>query len=175
MSITENQVVSINYELTEAGQSEILDSNKDQLPLEFITGKGQVIPGLESQLLDLSKGESADIKVAAADAYGEYNPEAIDTLPAEQFAGLDLKVGLALYGQGENGETVQVVVKEFNDESVTIDYNHPLAGKDLMFSLTIADVRDATADEIETGRIGGSVVDANGHCNSDGGGCGCSH
>ena len=157
MAIAENQVVSIEYELTEAGGSEILDSNKGHGPLEFITGKGQIIPGLERQLYGLEKGESADIKVPAAEAYGEYNPEAVDTLPKEQFAGLDLKEGMQLYGQSEDGQTVQVTVKSFDENGVTIDYNHPLAGMDLMFSVTILDTREATPDEILSGQVGGGV------------------
>ncbi len=167
MAIAENSVVSIEYELVEAGQSDVIDSNKGQAPLEFITGKGHVIPGLEKALLDLDKGESADIKVDSADAYGEMNPEAVDSVPAEQFAGIELAVGMQLYGQGENGETITVTVKEFNDENVTVDYNHPLAGRDLMFSVTIIDVREATADEVLSGQVGGAQ-----HC--DDGGCGCS-
>lgn len=168
MAIAENSVVSIEYELVEAGESDIIDSNKGQAPLEFITGKGHVIPGLESQLLNLEKGESADIKVDASDAYGEMNPEAVDTVPKEQFAGIELADGMQLYGQGENGETITVTVKEFNDETVTIDYNHPLAGKNLMFSVTVIDVREATADEVLSGQVGGAAE----HCQD--GGCGCS-
>ncbi len=167
MAIETNSVVSIEYDLTEAGKSDILDSNKGQAPLEFITGKSHIIPGLEAQLLELSKGDNADIKVEAKDAYGEYNPEAMETLPKEQFAGLELQEGLPLYGQGENGETVQVVVKSFDDESVTIDYNHPLAGKDLMFSVTVTDVREATPDEVLSGQVGGHGDE------SCGTGCGC--
>ncbi len=165
MTVADNQVVSIEYELTEAGGSEILDSNKGHGPLEFITGKGQIIPGLERQLYGLEKGESADIKVPASEAYGEYNPEAVDTLPKEQFAGLDLKEGMQLYGQSEDGQTVQVTVKSFDENGVTIDYNHPLAGKDLMFSVTILDTREATPDEILSGQVGGNE--------SCGTGCGC--
>ena len=168
MAIENNQVVGLEYELKEVGGSEVLDSNIGQAPLEFITGKSQIIPGLESQLAALSAGDKADIMVPAADAYGEHNPEAIDDVPREQFAGLDLKEGLPLFGQGENGETIQVVVKAFNDETVTIDYNHPLAGKDLMFSVSVLDVRDATEDEILSGQVGGPKEGE-----SCGTGCGC--
>ena len=163
----ENSVVSIEYEVKEAGTAEVLDSNKGGQALEFITGKGQIIPGLERALVGMNKGESGDIKVDAADAYGELNPEAVQTLPRDQFEGIDLKEGMALYGQGENGETVQVTVKSFDDENVTIDYNHPLAGKDLMFTVTVLDEREATADEATSGQVGGE------HC--DDGSCGCSH
>ncbi len=165
MAIENNSVVSIEYDLTEKGASEILDSNKGQAPLEFITGKSQIIPGLEEKLMELSKGDEQSIDVAAADAYGDINPEAVDTLPKEQFAGLELAEGMQLYGQGENGETVMVTVKSFNDQSVTIDYNHPLAGKDLTFNVKVLDVREATPDEVLSGQIQGS-----GNCDT---GCGC--
>ncbi len=155
MKIEKNSVVSIEYELTEVGESDILDSNKGQGPMDFIVGKEQVIPGLENQLLNLEKGENADIKVSSADAYGEVDLEARDTLPREQFADLELAIGMQLYGEGEKGESIAVTVCEFNDQSVTVDYNHPLAGKDLMFSVSIIDVREATDDELISGQIDG--------------------
>jgi FKBP-type peptidyl-prolyl cis-trans isomerase SlyD len=161
MKISDNQVVSIHYELRNVDNGEILDSNLQGAPLSFIVGKGQIIPGLEEKIKELKAGESAEIKVAAADAYGTYDENAVQTLPKEQFAGLELQVGMTLYGQGEHGETVQVIVKNFNDETVEIDFNHPLAGQDLLFAITVADVREATADEILNGYVGGH------------GGCGC--
>jgi FKBP-type peptidyl-prolyl cis-trans isomerase SlyD len=163
----QNSVVGIEYEVKEAGSSEIVDTNKGAQPLEFITGKGHIIPGLENALVGMNEGENADILVKAADAYGELNPEAIQTLPVEQFEGVDLKEGMTLYGQGEDGQTVQVTVKSFNDKEVTIDFNHPLAGKDLMFSVKVLSNRPATEDEAATGQVGGE------HC--DDGSCGCSH
>jgi FKBP-type peptidyl-prolyl cis-trans isomerase SlyD len=165
MAIANHSVVGLEYELKEAGGSEILDSNRGGAPLEFITGKNHIIPGLEKKILELSEGESADIMVPSNEAYGEYNPEAVDEVPKENFAGIDLEVGMPLYGQGENGETIQVIVKEIRDNSVVVDFNHPLAGKDLMFSVNVLSVREATDDELITGQVGG------GHC--DDGSCGC--
>ncbi len=163
----ENSVVGIEYELTEAGGSEVLDSNKGGQPLEFIIGKGQIIPGLEKGLVGMSAGESADILVKAEEAYGLRDEEAVQTLPKEQFEGIELQKGMQLYGQGQNGETIQVTVVDFDDKSVTVDFNHPLAGKDLMFNVTVVSERDATEEEAQTGQIGG------GSC--AGGSCGCSH
>ncbi|MDM5271078.1 peptidylprolyl isomerase [Sulfurovum sp. zt1-1] len=170
MTITkENCVVGIEYEVKEAGTTEVVDSNKGGEPLEFIIGMGQIIPGLENALVGMSKDESGDILVKAADAYGEVNPEAEQTLPKEQFEGIDLAEGMTLYGQGEHGQTVQVTVKSFNDDEVTIDFNHPLAGKDLMFSVKVLSAREATEDEMATGVVGGQSH-GGGHCGS---GCGC--
>ena len=167
MSISDNQVVSINYELKSVDSGEILDSNIGSKPLAFIVGKGQIIPGLEAKIKELKSGDNADITVAAVDAYGAYDENAIQTLPKEQFAGLELQVGMTLYGQGEHGETVQVIVKNFNDESVEIDFNHPLAGKDLLFAINVVEVRDATEDELINGYVGGQ-----GGCGCGSGGCG---
>ena len=148
-------VVGLQYDLREAGSDTIIDSNKSGSPLEFITGMNQLIPGLEKQLVGMSEGESAQIKVAAKDAYGEIDPDAIQTHPIEQFEGIDLREGLKLYGQSPDGGQMEVTVKSFNDKEVTLDYNHPLAGKDLVFDTTITTVRDATSDEIATGVVGG--------------------
>ena len=156
MAISDNQVVSIEYDLVEKGGSEIIDSNKGHAPLEFITGKGQIIPGLEKAIKEMSSGESSKIDVPASEAYGERHNDAIETLPREQFAGIDLEKGMQLYGQGEDGQTIMVTVIDFDDNTVTIDYNHPLAGKDLTFDLTIKDVRPATPEEISTGVVGGA-------------------
>ncbi len=164
----ENSVVGIEYEVKEVGTTEIVDSNKGSSPLEFITGKGQVIIGLETALVGMEKDESGDILVKASDAYGEINPEAIQELPSDQFEGIELAEGLVLYGQGEQGETVQVVVKSFTEDTVTVDFNHPLAGKDLMFNVTVLEIRDATDEEIATGQVGGEDG-----CCSTGGSCGC--
>lgn len=149
MAIETNQVVSIEYEVRH--ENEIVDSNVGGQPLVFIYGKGQIIPGLESGIQAMNIGEKGDILVKAADAYGDYNPDAMDELPKEQFAGIELQEGMTLYGQSENGGTVQVIVKEIGEQNVVIDYNHPMAGKDLMFSVTVHNVRDASADEVMSG------------------------
>ena len=170
MTITnENCVVGIEYEVKEAGTTDVVDSNKGGEPLEFIIGKGQVIPGLENALVGMAKGESGDIMVSAADAYGDVNAEAMQTLPKEQFEGVDLVEGMSLYGQGEDGQTVQVTVKSFDDKEVNVDFNHPLAGKDLMFSVLVLSAREATADEISSGQVGGPATSDE----SCGTGCGC--
>lgn len=173
MAIIDNQVVSISYELKDVASGEVVDSNLEAAPLSFIVGKGQIIPGLENEIKNLSQGDEANIEVAAKDGYGEYDPAAVQSLPKEQFAGLELTEGMTLYGQGEDGGTVQVVVKDFNDETVNVDFNHPLAGKDLLFAISITEVRDATADELTNGFVGAPA----GGCDDGGcstGGCGCS-
>ncbi len=174
MTITnENCVVGIEYEVKEAGTTEIVDTNKGADPLEFIIGKGHIIPGLENALIGMTEGESGDIMVSAADAYGEVNEEAKQAIPRDQFEGVELKEGMTLYGQGEDGQTVQVTVASFDDKEVNVDFNHPLAGKELMFSVTVLSAREATADEVASGQVGGASESCGSHEGGDG--CGCSH
>ena len=188
-----SKVIGIEYNLKDANTGEQLDSNVGGAPLEFISGKGQIIPGLESKLVEMAENDKADVMVLPADAYGEFSEEAMQVLPREQFAGIELTEGMTLYGTGEQGETVQVNVKSFTDDEVTIDYNHPMAGKTLMFSVTILSLRDATEEEIQTGVVGRMAAMGGGCCGGGGGhdhgegscgteqpqqsqgGCGCSH
>jgi FKBP-type peptidyl-prolyl cis-trans isomerase SlyD len=167
MAIQNDNVVSIEYEVRDGDK--VIDSNVGQDDLVFIYGKGQIIPGLEAGIKDMQIGQKADILVKAADAYGEYNEEATQEVPKEQFAGIELEEGMTLYGQGADGSTVQVTVKEIGKDSVIVDFNHPLAGKDLMFSVTLKNVREATEDELASGIPAGNAQDDE-HC---GGGCGC--
>ncbi|MDR2905435.1 MAG: peptidylprolyl isomerase [Helicobacteraceae bacterium] len=168
MAIAKNQVVSIEYEVKEAATDAMIDSNIGREPLEFMMGYGHIIQGLEEAIASLSAGESLNVVVPAAKAYGEYRAEMTERVEREQFAGIDLQVGMTLYGQAETGQTVQVVVKEFDDSNVTIDYNHPLAGKDLKFYLKILALREATTEEIERGSLARSC----GGCGEDGSCCG---
>jgi len=165
-----NKVISIEYTLNDANSKVQLDTNVGGAPLDFITDMGQIIPGLEKELVNLNEGDKTDVLVQPADAYGEYNEEAVQTLPKEQFAGIELTEGMSLYGTGEGGETVQVVVKEVKEDDVTIDYNHPMAGKTLMFSVTVLATRAATEEEIQVGVVGGMAAAGGGCCG--GGSCG---
>lgn len=169
MAIENNQIVSIEYEVRSGDK--VVDSNIGGELLTFMTGKQQIIPGLEEEVCKMSKGDKADVLVPAAKAYGEYSDEALQEVPKEQFAGIDLEEGMSLYGQSEDGGTVQVTVKEIKEESVTIDYNHPLAGQDLMFTVSIAAVREATPEEAMTGIPAENAKPASG--GSCGTGCGC--
>ena len=172
MAIEANQIVSIEYEVRDG--EKVVDSNVGGAPLVFMYGKGQIIPGLEAGIVNMAIGEKGDILVKPTDAYGEYNAEATQEVPADQFAGIDLEIGMTLYGQGEDGGTVQVTVKEIGAETIMIDFNHPLAGKELMFSVTLNNVRDASAEEAMTGVPAENKKEDDECCGTGGGsGCGC--
>ena len=168
MAIEANQIVSIEYEVRD-GET-IVDSNVGGAPLVFMFGKGQIISGLEDGIVNMSIGEKADVLVQPANAYGELDESATQEVPKDQFAGIDLELGMTLYGQGEDGATVQVTVKEIGEETIVIDFNHPLAGKALMFSVTVNNVRDASAEEAMTGIPSENKQEESGSCGT---GCGC--
>jgi peptidyl-prolyl cis-trans isomerase len=178
------------YELKDADTGEILESNMQEGgQISFITGHGHIIEKLEEEVSKLKSGERATISVKAAEGCGEYNNEAIQSLPKEQFAGIDLHEGMELFGQNEDGSSVRVIVKEIKDDEVTVDFNHPYAGKDLLFNVEVLEVRDATEDEKATGMVAGAHTcgfgghdheheccgghgHGHGHGHEDGG-CGC--
>jgi len=158
------KVYGIEYTVKNSKGEEV-DSNKGQAPLEFIAGQGQIIPGLEKEIEGMEVGEEKTVTVKAEEAYGERNEEWVETLPREQFEGIDLQKGMTLYGQSPEGQTIAVTVKDFNDKDVTIDYNHPLAGEDLTFDVKVVSKRDATLEELAGGEQGQGC--------GCGTGCGC--
>ncbi len=135
MAIQKDQMVTMNYELKI--NDEVLDTNLDADPIQFKFGNDELIPGLEKQISDMSEGETKELKVLADDAYGQYNNELAETLPISEFEGIDLQIGMVLEADGENGEKYRATVTEVTKEEVTVDYNHPLAGADLDFTVTI--------------------------------------
>lgn len=173
MAIEKNSVVSMFYELKDANTNEVLESNIYAQPISFILGKGQILEGLEEEIQKLDAPCNSEVLIKKDKALGEYDESAVQTLPKEQFAGIDLKVGMELFGEGEDGSTVRVSVKDIGENDVTIDYNHAYAGRDLLFSLNIVDVRPASEDEILTGIVAGShSCGCGGHDHGHGGG-GC--
>ncbi|MGF7440825.1 FKBP-type peptidyl-prolyl cis-trans isomerase [Campylobacter concisus] len=157
MIVSKDQVITMFYELKDANTGEILESNMQEGgQISFITGHGHIIEKLEEEVSKLKSGERATISVKTAEGCGEYNNEAIQSLPKEQFAGIDLHEGMELFGQNEDGSSVRVIVKEIKDDEVTVDFNHPYAGKDLLFNVEVLEVRDATEDEKATGMVAGA-------------------
>lgn len=155
MTIAKNSAVFFNYTLTDT-DGNTLDQSPDGQPLAYLHGHSNIIPGLETQLEGKSVGDKFVATVAAADAYGEYHEQAVQEVPREHFQGIDdIKVGMQFQSQTENGQTMLVTVKAVSDDIITIDANHPLAGKELSFDVEIANVRTATEEEIAHGHIHG--------------------
>ncbi|KEA46039.1 peptidylprolyl isomerase [Campylobacter mucosalis] len=176
--MSKEQVVTMFYELKDANTGEILESNmQGGTQISFLTGRGHVIEKLEEEVLKLQTGDRKEIKIKAAEACGEYNNEAVQALPKEQFAGIELVTGMELFGQNEDGSSVRVIVKEIKDDEVVVDFNHPYAGKDLLFNVEILEIREASEDEKATGMVAGAHTcgcgggDHGHHHHHGGGGC----
>jgi len=155
MKNTENPVVSIHYTLTnKAGEK--LDSSIGAEPLTYLHGAGNIIPGLENALADKTVGDKLTVTIEPEDAYGERNEEHIQTVPRDMFQGIDnIEVGMQFQADSSNGPAV-VTITAVEDDQVSIDGNHPLAGEQLTFDVEVMDIRPATETEMEHGHIHGA-------------------
>jgi len=155
MQIEPKKAVYIDYTLTnEAG--DVIDSSEGQPPLAYLHGYNNIIPGLERALEGKKAGDELDVTVEPQDGYGEYSVELVAVVPRSAFQGVDqLEAGMQFHASAPDGGTQVVVVRSVEGDDVTVDGNHPLAGQRLNFKVKVADVRDATAEEIAHGHIHG--------------------
>lgn len=130
--------VHVHYRGTLSDGSEF-DSSAGREPLEFVVGSGQVIPGFDEAVRGLEPGESLTVTIPAAEAYGERQPEGLQKFPLSAFPSPP-EVGWAVELGGPNGERIPATVAEIGDDEVTLDFNHPLAGEDLTFELTLVEI-----------------------------------
>jgi FKBP-type peptidyl-prolyl cis-trans isomerase SlyD len=154
MTIKLQSVVAIHYTLTDEDGVEI-DSSRGQNPLTYLHGGGNIIPGLERALVGKQAGDKLQVKVAAADAYGEFVEEMVQSVPLSAF-GEDAEVTVGMRFRANTGQgELSVVVTSVEADVVTVDGNHPLAGKNLHFDVDVIAVRDATAVELTHGHVHG--------------------
>ncbi len=154
--VDKNTVVTFNYTLKDKETGEVLDSSQMHgQPLTILAGKGEIIPGLENRMMGMNVGEIREIEVPAAEAYGEVDQSLIQQAPREYFQGVELQKGMPLQAQTPEGQIIQMTVVDFDENTVTVDLNHPLAGKDLVFEIEVVNVREATPDEILHGHAHG--------------------
>ncbi|MEW5846918.1 MAG: peptidylprolyl isomerase [Bacteroidota bacterium] len=159
MNVSKNKVVSISYELKVDG--DLIDAAQADNPLVFLYGHGQLLPLFEDNIKDLSEGDSFEFMIPSKDGYGEVNDMAIVELPKEIFV-IDgelqedlLVIGNRLPMRDSEGNALDGTVVEVTDNTVVMDFNHPLAGKDLYFTGKVEKVREATAEEISHGHVHG--------------------
>ena len=162
MKIANNSVVALNYSL-DAGLPDAtmqhIETTDPANPFRFLSGAGGLIRGFEDNLMGLQAGDKFDFNLSPAEAYGELDKGAIIQLPIDIFKKdgvVDLailKVGNTVPMRDQEGNTLQGIIKSFNDSTVTMDFNHPLAGHALHFAGEIISVREATAEEISHGHV----------------------
>lgn len=162
MIIEKNTVVSLHYRLQEDDAAgDLVEETYGSDPLVFLYGAGQMIPEFERQLAGKTIGDNFSFGIKSIDAYGEFNPEAVVMLPIETFV-VDGQVAEDLLVPGrmipmsdDRGNRMNGVVQEVTDEGVVLDFNHPMAGQDLYFTVQVESIRNASREEIEHGHVHG--------------------
>ncbi|NTW81831.1 MAG: peptidylprolyl isomerase [Chlorobiaceae bacterium] len=133
-------VVKVHYTGT-LDDGTVFDTSADRDPLEFIVGKGQVIPGFDSAVIDMVPGETRVTVIPADDAYGAHSPELVTDVDRERFpADMELEIGQQLQVGLADGQQAIVMVVDLSDTAVTLDANHPLAGQTLTFEIELVEI-----------------------------------
>jgi len=150
--VADDLVVTLDYTLIVDNQ--IIDSSKENGPIRFVQGSGEIIPGLERQLNGLSLGENQTFTVSAVEGYGEFKEDRLIDIPRDEFPeSIPLEVGAHLRMKDEEGNPLQARIHEIADDFVKLNFNHVLAGKELHFDVTVVELRPATAEELEHGHV----------------------
>jgi FKBP-type peptidyl-prolyl cis-trans isomerase SlyD len=153
MQVAKEKVVRIHYTLTDE-QGDLLDSSEGHEPLTYLHGAGTIVPGLESALEGKAAGDKLTVTVPPEEGYGSRDDELIQAVPRDRFPAEDLEVGMRFHARGEDDSRI-VTITAIDDQNVTVDANHPLAGVTLAFDVTVVEVRDATAEELHHGHVHG--------------------
>jgi FKBP-type peptidyl-prolyl cis-trans isomerase SlyD len=154
MQIAQDSVVSIHYTLT-SDAGEVIDSSAGNDPLTYLQGHGNLIPGLERELTGKQAGDKLTVRVAPADGYGELDESLIQDVPRAAFGGVaEIQEGMQFQAQSNHGPH-SVTVTKVSADTITVDGNHPLAGKHLNFAVEITEVRSATEEELSHGHVHG--------------------
>jgi FKBP-type peptidyl-prolyl cis-trans isomerase SlyD len=153
MKIAEQRVVAIHYTLTDSSGRE-LDTSRDKEPLSYLHGTQGLIPGLEKQLEGRKAGDKFEAVVPPEEAYGPMNPELVQDVPRSVVEGIDnLHVGMALQAKAPDGQVQNLRVDAIDDDTVTLNANHPLAGEVLHFNVSVEAVRESTPEERAHGHV----------------------
>jgi FKBP-type peptidyl-prolyl cis-trans isomerase SlyD len=150
--IEQNSVVSLDYTLKVDGG--VVDTSEGSEPIEFIQGQGQIISGLENELYGMAIGDSKDVVVSPSQGYGEIDSEAFADIPRGEFpANIPLEEGVALQLKDQDGNVLEAHIVEAGEKTVRLNFNHPLAGKELHFSVKVVGIREASDEEISHGHV----------------------
>lgn len=145
-------VVSIDYTLHVDG--ELLDSSEGQGPLQFLAGYGNIVPGLESEMMGMKIGDSKNVIVQPAEGYGEFDEQAFLQVPRGDFPkDMPLEVDAELNVRDNEGNSKFARVESIDGDTVTLNFNHPLAGDELHFHVKVVALREPTAEELDHGHV----------------------
>ena len=144
--VTVNSKVKVHY-TGKLANGEVFDTSDGKEPIEFTLGQGQLIPGFEKGLIDMKLNEKKTINMTKDDAYGEVNETLIQEVKKTDLPqDMEPKVGMGLVSKSPEGQEINLMVVEVKEETIVIDGNHPLAGRDLIFDLEVLEI---TAPEIK--------------------------
>ena len=155
MKVAAETVVELHYSL-HLGDGAIVDRSSEGEPLTYLHGQGQIVPGLERALEGLDAGETKQVVIPPGEGYGARDPAKVRQLPLEVFGGQPISVGEEFIASDPSGAHLPVKILAIENGTVTVDFNHPLAGQSLHFSVTVNGVRPATAEELEHGHAHGA-------------------
>jgi FKBP-type peptidyl-prolyl cis-trans isomerase SlyD len=148
--VAENVVVTLAFSLTVDG--EVIENTADSEPIQYLHGYGQILPALEAQLNGMAVGESKQVRLQPDEGYGDEDPEAYSDIPRGDFPkDIPLKLGVELQLKDEEGETHYARIEAVDPNHVRLNFNHALAGKELLFDVRIVALRSATQEELEHG------------------------
>jgi FKBP-type peptidyl-prolyl cis-trans isomerase SlyD len=150
--VADDMVISLDYTLSVNG--EVLDSSEDEGPIVFLQGHDNIIPGLEKEIIGMALGDSKDVIVTPEGGYGEREDEEIKDIPLSEFPEeIPLEAGIELQVKDDEGIEMYGRIVSVGEETVEMDFNHPLAGKTLQFSVKLVELRDATQEELAHGHV----------------------
>lgn len=152
MKVEQDAVVTIAYTLKN-GDGDVLDSSENNGELSYLHGHQNIVPGLEKALDGKDVGEQIDTTVNPDDGYGQRQEELVFAVPRDRLPEGELELGMQFRAQDKDGQEMVVNLVGIGDDEVTLDGNHPLAGENLHFDVTVTDVRGATDEEISHGHV----------------------
>ncbi|MFC3940641.1 MULTISPECIES: FKBP-type peptidyl-prolyl cis-trans isomerase [Pseudomonas] len=138
--IGQNTQVTLHFAL-HLENGDTVDSTFDKTPATFKVGDGSLLPGFEAALFGFKAGDKRSLTIPAENAFGQPNPQNVQIIPRSQFQGMELSEGLLVIFNDAANTELPGVVKAFDDVEVTVDFNHPLAGKTLTFDVEIFEVK----------------------------------
>jgi FKBP-type peptidyl-prolyl cis-trans isomerase 2 len=139
--VKENNTIKVNY-TGKLSDGHVFDSSEGKEPLEFTLGKGQLIPGFEKGVINMKLNEKKTISIPKEEAYGDINKELILEVEKAQLPQeIKPEVGMGLVSKSQDGQEMNLVVVEVKNESIVVDGNHPLAGKDLIFDIEVVEIK----------------------------------
>jgi len=153
-AVQDDLVISLEYTLRVAG--EVLDTSVGDEPIQFIQGHGHIIPGLEKALYGMRTGDNKEVVLQAKDGYGEYDSQAQATVDRSEVSeDGELSVDEEIEIEDDDGNVSLARIVKIEGDEVMLDFNHPLAGKELAFTVTVVDLRPASTDELAHGHVHG--------------------